>query len=108
MTVLTSGAKPCLGCGTEGGMDDARTPGVPARKRGICNACYQAARRRLEHTLYPACGRRPIARTLSVGTMAVPEWKPAPWGHVPFSAEPEPLPVRWLTLVPTSFYDAAD
>lgn len=40
MAVMTSGAAPCVECGTTGGTA-AREAKQPRRRRGLCDRCYQ-------------------------------------------------------------------
>ena len=51
---------PCLNpsCGTTAGATDAR------RRRGLCDACYDLARRRGELWRFPAYAPRPLPRAL--------------------------------------------
>jgi hypothetical protein len=95
MTTMTSGAAPCLGCGSEGG---ASYQGVPRRRRALCDACYQRALAHQEHVLYPLCGPRPVSYAPAGDGRDT--WQPAPWGRVPFDAPPEALPARWQDCPP--------
>lgn len=101
MTVIASGGKPCLGCESEGGADHPGKPGVPERRRGLCSACYQVARYRGKLDLYPRLDPLAIDRC-KVGPQH-PAWTPAPWGRVPFDADPPPTPTRWQGMGPVIF-----
>lgn len=103
MTIITSGAKPCLSCRSQGGyVETGRRK--PRRLHGLCDSCYQRARRHGTVHTYPRCGFVPVpnlSSTMWLGTRA--PWTPAPWGRVPCAAAPEPQPTRWQGLGPIAF-----